>query len=170
MVAATRTKSSAERPRSGPTSTSAGATVTPASITCGWISRLVVTVRSSETPAASGSTSARTTPFSARAGTMILLATCAWGTANSVPSSSHPPSGTAVACTGGTEVGLETTPFSAAVRTTSPATTPGSHMARWASDPKCAMGSAPNTRVAHNGTGATALPCASRRRHSSMSP
>ena len=95
----------------------------------------------------------------------------AWGTASSVPSSTHPePDPDAVACTHGVDVGLATVPFNAAVRITSPATTPGSQRARWASDPKRPIGSAPSTRVVHSGTGATAFPCASSRRQSSMSP
>ncbi len=93
----------------------------------------------------------------------------AWGTASSDPSSVHPPS-RAVARTAGDDVGLNAQPFNAAVRITSPATTPGSQRVRCASDPKWAMGRAPSTRVAHSGTGATALPCASSRRHSSMRP
>ena len=106
------------------------------------------------------------------AGTTMRSARWAWGTAISVPSSTQPepdPDG-AVARTDGVAVGLATVPFSAAVRMTSPATTPGSQRARWASEPKRPTGSAPSTRVAHSGTGATALPCASSRRQSSVRP
>ena len=67
------------------------ATATPARCRCGWISRLVVTARSSATPAARGSTSASSTPPSSlRAGTTMRAARWAWGTASSVPSSTHP--------------------------------------------------------------------------------
>ena len=69
----------------------------------------------------------------------------AWGTASSVPSSTQPepdPDG-AVARTDGVDVGLATVPFSAAVRMTSPATTPGSQRARWASEPKRPTGQCP---------------------------
>ena len=68
------------------------------------------------------------------------------------------------------DVGLLAAPVSAAVRITSPATTPGSQAARWASEPKRANGIAPSTSVDHSGTGATAFPCASSRRQSSISP
>ncbi len=57
-----------------------------------------------------------------------------------------------------------------AVRIVSPATTPGSTRARCESEPKCAIGSAPSKSVGHSGTGATAAPCASSSRHTSMSP
>ncbi len=130
----------------------------------------MVTARSSVTPDACGSTSASSTPpSSVRAGTTMRSARWAWGTASSVPSSIQP-SPDAVACTGAMLVGLREVPFRAAVRITSPATTPGSQRARWAGEPKWARGSAPSTRVAHNGTGATAFPCASSRRQSSIRP
>ena len=45
--------------------------------------------------------------------------------------------------TDGIDVGLVAAPFSAAVRMTSPATTPGSQRARWASEPKRANGQRP---------------------------
>ena len=154
---------------SGPTRMSSAPTRTPARCRCGWISRLVVTARSSETPGACGSTRASRTPPSPRAGTTIRAARCAWGTASSVPSSTHP-SSPPVALTAGVPVGLPAVPFRAAVRKTSPETTPGSQRARCAAEPKCARGNAPRTSVAHSGTGATARPCASSRRHSSMSP
>ena len=72
--------------------------------------------------------------------------------------------------TAGIDVGLAALPFRAAVSSTSPATTPGSQRPRWASEPKWAMGKAPSTSVAHSGTGATAFPCASSRRQSSIRP
>ena len=91
MVAATSTTSRAARPSSGPARTSSGATATPARCRWGWISRLVVTARSSVTPGACGSTSARSTPpSSVRAGTTMRSARWAWGTASSVPSRTHP--------------------------------------------------------------------------------
>ena len=70
---------------------SPGATATPARCRCGWISRLVVTARSSVTPGARGSTSASSTPpSSVRAGTTMRSARWAWGTASSVPSNTQP--------------------------------------------------------------------------------
>ena len=68
------------------------------------------------------------------------------------------------------DVGLLALPVRAAVRITWPATTPGSQRPRWASEPKWVSGSAPSTKVAHSGTGATAFPCASSNRQSSMRP
>ena len=53
---------------------------------------------------------------------------------------------------------------------TSPATTPGSQRACCSAVPNRARGRAPRTTVAHSGTGATARPCCSSTRHSSVSP
>ena len=106
------------------------------------------------------------------AGTTMRSARCAWGTASSVPSSTQPPSApSAGRGPAGVDVGLaDAAAQRGASASRRPTTTPGSQRARWASEPKRARGSAPSTRVDHSGTGATALPCASSNRHSSMRP
>ena len=59
---------------------------------------------------------------------------------------------------------------SAALRITSPATTPGSQRFCCAALPNFAIGSAPHTSVAHAGTGATVRPISSSSTHSSKKP
>ena len=145
---------------------------TPARCRCGWISRLVVTARSSVTPGARGSTRASSTPpSSVRAGTTMRSARCAWGTASSVPSSTQPVARRRVARTAGDrrraggaagQRGREDHVAGARRRAASGRAAPPSRSGR--------SGSAPSTRVAHSGTGATALPCASSSRQSSIRP